>query len=72
MADIDEAEAMVRTHQGIENDEIGRMLVRLVREIRGLRVAVQDLRARVTALEAAPVQAPATTSTTTATPEVLP
>jgi cell division septum initiation protein DivIVA len=52
MADIDEAEAMVRGHQGIENDEVGRLIVRLVREIRGLRTAVQDLRARVTALEA--------------------
>jgi hypothetical protein len=54
MTDIDDAETLVRNHQGIENDDIGRLLVRLVREVRGLRVAVKDLRDRVTALENPP------------------
>jgi hypothetical protein len=54
MTDIDDAEAMVRNHQGIENDELGRLLVRMVREARALRVAVKDLRDRMAVLEAPP------------------
>jgi hypothetical protein len=66
MTDIDDAEAMVRNHQGIENDELGRLLVRMVREARALRVAVKDLRDRVAVLEAPP--APATSDPAPAEP----
>lgn len=52
--DLVEAEDAARNHFGIENDPHGFLLVRLIRQIRLLRGAVQDLRDRVTALENKP------------------
>jgi hypothetical protein len=49
--DLTEADTLVRNHHGIENDEIGALLTRLVRQTKLLTVAVKDLRDRVTELE---------------------
>jgi hypothetical protein len=49
--DLTEADTLVRNHSGIENDEIGQLLARLVRHTKVLTAAVKDLRDRVTELE---------------------
>lgn len=49
--DLVDAENMVRDHKGIENDEVGRVAVRVLRSLRQLTIAVKDLRDRVAALE---------------------
>jgi hypothetical protein len=49
--DLTEADNLVRNHQGFENDAIGQVLARLVRESKAQRAALKDLRDRVAALE---------------------
>ena len=50
--DLKDAEDQVHDHKGFENDEIGRLLAKVLRNQRLIANAVKDLRDRVDILEA--------------------
>jgi hypothetical protein len=49
--DIDDADTMIRGHDGFENDQHGRVIAKAFRGLKQLAVAVRDLERRVSALE---------------------
>ena len=54
--ELDEAEATIRDHAGLDNDDIGRLLTKLFRHVRALTGRVRDLEQAAAA--AAPTAAP--------------
>jgi hypothetical protein len=57
--DLDEAEQVLRDHAGVDNDDIGRVLSRLVRTARRIIGRLADIEARLTVLEQAAAVPPA-------------